>query len=393
MRILFLYPRKLDGKTSVGGVAEFLYALTPALHALGIEAYVYAGDKSAREISGPLKLAPGLTVYHGPFIKPGLFVSPHKLKPILKLCDQLKIDVTHAQGTYTAGFLARQIFKKRGIPYVVTSHSDVSPRNSQRINRSNVKKRCEKVLQDAAVVTHLTPDMEAHSQRISDTQSKNVLIGNGIHLKEWDAYHLLPEQDYMLGIGRLERGKGFHVLIDMYSELIKKNIETSLIIAGKGGAEIELQTQARDLGLNVLVNFSDFNDIPKRSVIFTGYVRGDDKSRLIAQSKCVMFPTQPALWEEAFPIVHLETMAAGRPMVASDIGVIRYLQSFGLSVLVVTPDDIKAWTDATEQLLGDEGRRYEMGANNAKTARQFDWSLIASKYKEVYQQAKSSRKS
>ena len=59
MNVLFIYPRLLSAKHSVGGVAEFLFAMAPALRELGVNAIIYAGNKSQKTISGPIEEKPG----------------------------------------------------------------------------------------------------------------------------------------------------------------------------------------------------------------------------------------------------------------------------------------------------------------------------------------------
>lgn len=385
MRVLFLYPRTLDAAHSTGGVAEFLCQLTPALASMGVDSVIYAGDKTTTTLFTPAQTIAHANVYNGPFIKPGWFYSRKKLKPILDLCKREHFDVIHAQGTYTAGFMARQISKRTGIPYVVTSHSDILTLNSKRMRRRNVKNRCRDVLKDAAAVTHLTPMMETVSHELWDTRNKSTVIGNGIDCASWRAYGDLPERPYLLALGRLERGKGFHVLIDMYAQLVKQGVTSSLIIAGKGGEEANLRKQVQQLGLNCVTEFTNTDQLPDQSVIFAGYVRDDAKMRLIAQSQCVLFATQPDLWEEAFGIVQLEAMAAGKPIIASDTNVTRYLQQqAGLNVLSVPPADIEAWVTQMKRLLNDEALRQACGKANLQAAHQFDWLPIAKQYLSVF---------
>lgn len=379
---MFLYPRIFRQETLNGGVEEFLFYVTRALAALGVESIIYSGDKSCQEISAPQPLFPGVTVYHGPFIRPRFFVSKKALAPVVSLCRELNVDVLHAQGTYSAGFLARQLAKFTKIPYVVTSHSDILTTNSKRINRTNVRRRCRKILRDAKMVTHLTPYMAEQSHVLYDTRAKSMLIENGVKPNQFLG---LPEKDYLLGLGRLVPGKGFHVLINMYAKLLQKGITTSLIIAGRGPAEQELQDQVKQLGINLITHFDDFSSIPKRSVIFTGLVLGDKKEQLIAQCRCLLFSTQPALWDEAFGIVLLEAMAAGRAMVASDTPPTRYLEELGMKASIVQPDDVDAWVHQVATLLQDATFRSECGAANIAVANQLDWSIIAAKYKIVYE--------
>lgn len=384
MRVLFLFPDTLEEGAYRGGVAEFLLALTPALTKFGIDSVIYTKDKSLNTLSPPRQLTDGVTIYRGPFIKPGFFFSRKKLKPVLTLCETEKIDLIHAEGTYTAGFMALQIFKRLGIPYIVTSHSDILPTNSKRMQRKSVQNRCRNVLKQAKAVTHLTPTMEIASHELLDTRAKSTLIPNGIDYFSWLPYTKLPEKNYLLAIGRLERGKGFHVLIEMYARLIEQGITTSLIIAGAGKMGPALYDQAKQLGINIITDFKDFSSIPEKSILFTGYISGETKKQLIAEAKCFLFATQPKVWEEAFGIVLLEAMAAGKALVSSDVNSARFLETLGLQASFVTPDDISEWVNATKKLLQDDSLRNLMGKNNLANAKQFDWRLIAERYKNVF---------
>ncbi len=384
MRVLFLFPRTLDVNRSVGGVAEFLCALTPELKSMEVDPIIYAGDKMLTTLTQPTQVISEATIYSGPFIKPGFFVSRRKLAPVLELCRDAKIDVIHAQGTYTAGFMALQIFKRMRIPYVVTSHSDILGTNSRRMNRRRVRHRCQRVLEQAAFVTHLTPMMADVSHELWDTRQKSTTIGNGIDCRAWQHTLSLPEKNYMLGIGRLVRGKGFDVLIDMYAKLVERGCSTSLVIAGKGKEEENLHAQVQRLGLTLVTDCDDLSSIPEKSVVFAGYVRDEAKKRLVAQSKFVLFATQPHLWEEAFGIVQLEAMAAGKPILASNTNVTRFLQNHGLQASIVTPDDVNAWAEQAALLLSDAELRKKLGTANLNAVAQFDWRPIAKQYCDVY---------
>lgn len=384
MKVLFLFPDTLEEGKYRGGVAEFLLALTPRLQTLNIQSVIYTKDKSLKKLSTPRQLCEGVTIYRGPFTKPGILFGRKKLKIALELCQKEKIDLVHAQGTYTAGFLALKIFQKLAIPYVVTSHSDILPTNSKRLQRPSVIKRLSRVLQYSQSVTHLTPAMEKASHDILNTQNKSSLITNGIDYQSWKNIASLPEKNYVLAIGRLERGKGFHVLIDMYKKLLEEKVTTSLVIAGTGKAETDFQNQARALGINVVTEFKDFSCIPEKSILFTGYISGELKKQLIMQSKIILFATQPALWEEAFGIVLLEAMAAGKSLVASDVNSARFLELHGLKALFVTPDNINEWTQAIKKLINDDALRMHMGEENQKYAKQFDWGTIAGQYAQVF---------
>src|SRR5580700_6592495 len=134
MRVLFLC-RNSFAKTAGGGW-ESLHFLPPALKAFDIEVLMYdMGNETDFRLQGPHVLPNGMLSYSGPVIRPAMFVSQKKLKPLLTLVKQEKIDLIHAQGTYRSGFAALQVFKQAQVPYVVMSHGDIAAVNSDRIKR------------------------------------------------------------------------------------------------------------------------------------------------------------------------------------------------------------------------------------------------------------------
>lgn len=386
MQVLFLCHRHTD--TSIGGLAEFLHFLPDALARKQINSIIYTQSPNKRiyQLEKTANLPNGTPVFRGPFLKPRFFPSQKELAPLLNLCKKENIALIHAQGTYRAGYMAMYAHKKLGIPYVVTSHSDILEVNSARIHRQNIKRRCHHILKKAAFITHLSPHMARVSHTILNTESKSKIIHNGIDLKAWDNYLQLPEQDYILAIGRLEKEKGFHLFVEAYAKLRQQGLKTSLVIAGTGTEEEALKLQAKNYGLNVVTHLSDIHVIPKESILFTGYVRGELKKELFCRSKLVLFGTQPAIFEEAFGIVQLEAMAAGKALIASDVHMTRYLQTFGLKAQLVEPANLSAWTNAIQTLLSDENSRLLMGKQNRQAVNQFDWDTIATQYADVYQQ-------
>jgi glycogen(starch) synthase len=266
----------------------------------------------------------------------------------------------------------------------VMSHGDIAAANSDRMKRGKVQRRCRDILRQAVGVSHLTPMMADASHGVFDTRDKSVVIANGIDLASWGDALTIPEKNYLLGIGRLQREKGFHVLIDAYAALCQRGIKTSLVIAGDGSEAANLHAQVERRGLKLVTNHQDVTSIPEGSVVFTGYIKGAAKHRLIAGSQLVLFPTQPAEWEEPFGIVQIEAMAAGKVLVASDSATTRYLQTLGLQAHLAKADDANAWADQIMPLLAAVDVRKKLGEINLGNVKQFDWGVIAKQYRDMY---------
>jgi phosphatidyl-myo-inositol alpha-mannosyltransferase len=106
---------------------------------------------------------------------------------------------------------------------------------------------------------------------------------------------------------------------------------------------------------------------------------------------CDLFAA-PATGQESFGIVLLEAMAAGKPIVCSDIGGYRDVaRPMGASF--VPPGDPVALAHEIRTLLDDGSRRQRMSAFNLSYVRRFDWSVVVGEVLDAYQVAIENRRS
>jgi len=102
-----------------------------------------------------------------------------------------------------------------------------------------------------------------------------------------------------------------------------------------------------------------------------------------------LFTVAPSLWPEPFGIVALEASAAGKPVVASDIGGLRDIVLDGETGLLVPPEDRVALVAAMQRLIGDPGLRERLGAAAAVRAASFGPAAILPRFEEAYELAVS----
>jgi glycosyltransferase involved in cell wall biosynthesis len=89
--------------------------------------------------------------------------------------------------------------------------------------------------------------------------------------------------------------------------------------------------------------------------------------------------------EEAFPLVILEGMLAGRPVVASAVGSIDEAVVDGSTGLLVPPDDPEALSGALATLVGDAALRERFGAcGRARAVERFSVEAMARSYEALY---------
>jgi len=100
----------------------------------------------------------------------------------------------------------------------------------------------------------------------------------------------------------------------------------------------------------------------------------------------------PSLFEP-FGIVLLEAMAAGLPVIASNVGGIPEVVADGDSGVLVEPGNPGALADAILRLCQDERRRREMGRDGKVRASRYAWESVTPQIHAVYQQALEERRS
>jgi rhamnosyl/mannosyltransferase len=148
---------------------------------------------------------------------------------------------------------------------------------------------------------------------------------------------------FVFAVGRHVYYKGFEYLIRAM-----KDVEGTLLLGGSGPLQKELERTAAELGIS-------------EKVIFAGRI--PDHELPLYYAACDVFCMPSVERSEAFGIVQLEAMAAGRPVVCCELGNgVNYVNRHGETGLAVPPRDPKALARAINTLLADEPLRARMGA-------------------------------
>jgi phosphatidylinositol alpha-mannosyltransferase len=171
----------------------------------------------------------------------------------------------------------------------------------------------------------------------------------------------------ILFVGRLENRKGVMDLLKAYRLVRKAGCDCRLLLAGAGPLEKQVRRYLltrRTGGVELLGRVSDA-----------------EKDRLFATADVFV---APATGRESFGIVLLEAMAAGTPIVASDIHGYRSVVRRGEQGLLVPPQDPRALAGALRQLLADDALRARMGASGRGRAVQFSWPSVTAKVEAYY---------
>ena len=118
-----------------------------------------------------------------------------------------------------------------------------------------------------------------------------------------------------------------------------------------------------------------------QDVVFTGSVSNEDRARYY---KSADIYCSPATGNESFGIVLLEAMAAGAPIVASNIEGYAGVVTHGVDGLLVPPKDGAALAAAIERLLADPALRERLAGNASRTVDEYRWDRVARRVLDHY---------
>src|SRR5581483_5297522 len=134
---------------------------------------------------------------------------------------------------------------------------------------------------------------------------------------------------------------------------------------------------------NALARFGELGLVEGRDVLLLGTVSESDLGAWYRAADAFAFPSV----KEGFGLVVLEALAAGLPVVASDIPVFAEYLDDGESALLVPPGDQGSLAAALGRLADDPVLRRRVAAGGRPLVDRFTWAASASTHRDVYTDA------
>ncbi len=199
-----------------------------------------------------------------------------------------------------------------------------------------------------------------------------VLIPNGVATRRYAVAEPLPgwpgEGGAIGFLGRMdETRKGLAVLLKAFELLGPERPGLRLLIAGPGDADEVLERVPAPL---------------RDRVILLGQISEQDKVRMLHSVDVFCAPNTGG---ESFGIVLAEAMAAGAPIVASDLDAFRRVLRGGKAGELFTTGDPADLARAARLLLDDPGRRAVLSAAAVSAVSAYDWTNVARDVLHVYE--------
>jgi glycosyltransferase involved in cell wall biosynthesis len=287
-----------------------------------------------------------------------------RLDTVLALARELRRrrpHIVHTQGRGDPfGRLAARLAR---VPVVISTTAMISSRyDVEEVWRKALYRlidwTTDRLVDQFIVVDRGSVDALTRRHRISP--SRVAVIPNGIEIERfdpsryergaWRAKLGIPAGAALIGaVGRLTWQKGFDDLIKALAALDDPNLH--LVIAGDGPDWGDLRTLANGLDVERRVNFAGFvEDVPG----------------LLADLDLFVLSSR----REGHPMVLLEAMATGLPVIATDVAGVGDTVVDGVDGRLVPPHDVPILAEAMRAVLGDRAAAARLGRNARKKIQQ-----------------------
>lgn len=287
-----------------------------------------------------------------------------------RLNKEESFDIVHSQSTLACGY-AR--YCKKTAPLILTSHGTMlneikallrrnfsiksfltlpTPLKIYLLDEPIIYKKTEKII---AVSNELKEDIE---RQYKVPKGKLVVIPNGIDIDRFKPMEVddlkkkynLTDEKVILSIGRIDKQKGFHLLLKIFPDILKEYNNIKLFIVGTGPYLHDLKEMT--IKLNIL-----------GKVIFTGRVSDGDLLKYYNLADIFAFST---LRMEGLPLVVPEAMACEKPVIASRIGGITSVIDNNKDGILIETGNLKELKGKVLEVLGDEELARKLGKNARK---------------------------
>jgi phosphatidylinositol alpha-mannosyltransferase len=343
-----------------GGVQAHVRDLATCLLALGHQVSVLAplDDPDDPDADLPGYLVPaGRAVpvpYNGSVAR--LAFGPVTLTRTRRWLRRGRFDVLHLHEPTVPSVSMLALFAARG-PIVATFHTATARSRALEVFGTALQPGLEKITGRIAV------SPAARRVVVEHLGHDAVLIPNGVAVARFAGAVPLETtgRPTVVFLGRIdEPRKGLDVLLAALPSLQKQVPDVRVLVAGPG----------------------NLDEPAPECVEMLGLISEADKARVYATGDVYCAPNTHG---ESFGIVLIEAMAAGTPVVASDLEAFRRVLEEGEAGMLVRVGDSLALADALADLLHDPARRAELSAAGSRAVLAYDWPHVARRIVDVYE--------
>jgi len=369
----------------VGGIAPHCCGLAKALVQSGHEVHVvtldFPGTPSYEEVDGVKVYRTAAELGHPNFVTWALLFNHFMEKRVADISQQVSFDLVHVHDWLTApaGVSFKHYIKK---PMVATLHSTEYGRSGLHNPESYAIDGIEWwATYEASKVIVTSGSMKKElCEHFRLPQEKVEVIPNGIDLtKYWGSvdrwsvrsrYGVQPNEKLVLCVGRLVPQKGVEHLIWAIPIIIQRYPEAKFIVVGDGWLKDYLEGLAQSTGY-------------RWKITFTGFLPDQEVVALMTSADVLVVPSI----YEPFGIVALEGMAAGVPVVVSQVGGLAEVIEHDRTGVFVYPGNSDSIAWGVDRVLSNIGHARWLTQNAREMVQKtYSWETIAMKTVKVYEE-------
>ena len=359
MRIALVCPYAWDRD---GGVQSHIRSLATALRVRGHEVLVIAPSVGKHGAEAGVTIAGRAVPIPANGSVAPLSFGPVATTALRRALKEFEPDVLHLHEPLIPS-LSLLALMDTPWPAIGTFHAAAESSAGYKLARPILEKAARKLTVRTAV--------SASAKGLAATYFPGdfVITPNGVDTERFATARALeigdPRTPKVLFLSRLEKRKGVEILIEAMARL--SDVDAELVVVGSGPGEKSARALAASRGI---------------TSHFLGRVDDGDVPGLF---KAATVYCAPGIGGESFGIVLVEAMAAGVPIVCSDLPGFREVASG--SARLVPPGDPVALADALRLVLSDDIERARMSEDGNDRARLFDWHRLVGDVEGLYEHA------
>lgn len=352
-----------------GGVHSHIHHLAENFTELGHEVRLIAPTsdpskvpRNAIAIGRPLQIAAGGSIAR-------MTMSPRLAGPVRRVLREEQFDIVHVHEPL-ASFLTVSFLRFSDATNVGTFHAarDGPARlysYARRLLKGAFRRLDGKIAVSLAAMRLVSPHFPGYYN----------IIPNGVDVERFSAlYDPLPDFDdgmlNVLFVGRLEKRKGLRYLLRAFAVMKRVRPDSRLIVVGA-------YDRRQRRGYERWVRETGLDD-----VVFAGYAALEDLPRYHRSSHIFCAPNTG---NESQGIVLLEAMAAGCPVIASNIDGFAGVITHGVDGLLVRPKDSEALAESLISLAKDGDLRAALSERGRERAQHFSWERVSRRVLSYYE--------
>ncbi len=361
----------------IGGHEAVVDQLTRQFNQAGHESRVLAQHLTNRGTPGKLDVPYRITRFRKPFSQ--VWDIGVLRRALLRLHREWPFEIIHSHSSYPTGYMARQVGAELNIPVIVTPHGSDIAETSRFRDRPLVAARIRETLEGVDAVTAISAYLKGRALKLAPKCADHLVeISNGVDCAAFE--RVAPQSEriknffdpnqsrFFLFLGRFHPRKGINILIEAFDRAAGNDQSLHLVIGGDGPDRDALHQQASQSGAADRIHF-------------LGLVHGEEKLWLLQNALCLVVPTKS--WE-GLPIVVLEGLASGQPIVGSRVGGIVDLVNDNENGFLVEPGRADSLGFALETIAKNPDARGRMAKASHQKSKRFDWPRITDQYLSLF---------